>query len=325
MHPVIAEAIARGAAVMVSVSGGKDSQAMELLLARLRREQGWSGDFFAAHADIGQGDGEMDWPWTIPLCERNAQALGHELVVVRHPLTLYDHILRRVEVTLGQGKPPFPSMTCRYCTSNSKTSPLDSLARARAPGLIVVVVGLRAEESPRRSRHAEVSVRKGITTARLQDLAPEAALEEWLRNPRGRLALNWHPVLDWSLDQVWAEIGVSQAELDARRELLAMRCPAMAFSGWPASPVYVLGQSRHSCAACVFSSQADLVVAARYRRPIIERLAGLEARSGYTWQQGRKLADLLAAISPEAIPVEALVIQPLPDDYGQPQATRLGT
>jgi tRNA(Ile)-lysidine synthase TilS/MesJ len=71
--PVITAALERGAAVAVSVSGGKDSQAMERVLAGLREKHHWPGPFFAIHADVGQ---PFDWPWTLALCERNAQALA---------------------------------------------------------------------------------------------------------------------------------------------------------------------------------------------------------------------------------------------------------
>ena len=97
---IIAAAIRRGAAVAVSTSGGKDSQAMGRVLSRMRHEQKWPGSFFAIHADVGQ---PFDWPWTIPLCERNAQSFGRPLYVVRRTdgLTLVDVIWRRVLKTAG--------------------------------------------------------------------------------------------------------------------------------------------------------------------------------------------------------------------------------
>jgi len=317
LPPVVAQLIERGAAVMVSVSGGKDSQSMEKHLSRLRRVQRWPGPFLAAHADIGQGDAELDWPWTIPVCERNAQALGHDFHIVRHPgLTLCGLVERRVETTLGHGTPPFPSMACRYCTSDCKRAPLDKLARRF--GLVVIAVGLRAEESPGRKKQPVLTVHRGITTQKLLKehlrLTPEEALSRW-QPDMGRLALLWNPILDWTADDVWAEIGVSQTELDARRDMLALGMNAKAFSGWLASPTYVLGQSRHSCAACIFSSKADMEIAVRYRRAVIERLAAMETRSGFAWQQGKSLSALLAAVPAQPIPAEAFVLPPLPHTY----------
>ncbi len=307
---MIAAAIRRGAVVAVSVSGGKDSQAMERTLARLRREQSWPGALFAVHADVGE---LFDWPWTIPLCERNAQILGHDLHVVRRRdgLDLAGIIWRRVEKTAGTGKPPFPSMSCRYCTSDAKVAPIDVLLR-RAGDLVVCAVGLRAEESPGRSKQPVVSVRKDITAERLKDLPAEDALEAWLQNPKGRLALNWNPILEWKIDQVWEACCTSQAELDTRRHLFKMGLPLMALQGWTASPTY-MWQSRHSCAICIFGSRSDVQAGATYKPELQREIAGMEKASGFTWQHGRSLGSL--DFSPLTIPPEAKLIQPLPVGY----------
>ncbi len=104
---VIQAAIDRGAAVAISVSAGKDSQAMERALSSLHEKNNWPGPFFAIHADIGP---EFDWAWTVALCERNAKALGHPLYVVRRENgeTLLQTIQKRV-ATCGSDKPGFPS------------------------------------------------------------------------------------------------------------------------------------------------------------------------------------------------------------------------
>lgn len=43
--------LGEGAALAVSISGGKDSQAMLLALADLHAAHGWTGDLYAIHAD----------------------------------------------------------------------------------------------------------------------------------------------------------------------------------------------------------------------------------------------------------------------------------
>jgi len=310
IHPVIAEAIRCKAAVAVSVSGGKDSQAMERKLAQMRREQAWPGSFFAVHADIGE---LFDWPWTLGLCRRNADALGHEFHVVKRidGLDMAGLIWRRIESTSGSGKPPFPSMACRYCTSDAKTAPIDVLLR-KAGSLVVCAVGLRSKESYRRAKQPEISVRKSITTERLKELDPERALEEWLRKPEGRLALTWNPILDWDVNQVWEACCTSQAELDTRREFFKMGYPGMALSGWTASPTY-LWQSRHSCAICVFGSRADIEAGAALKPELHKEIAEMEETCGFAWQQGNPLSKI--TVSPQAIPLEAMTIQPLPMGY----------
>jgi hypothetical protein len=50
------------AALIVSVSGGKDSDAMALTLYHARQHFGWRGRFIICHADLGR----MEWPQTLP-------------------------------------------------------------------------------------------------------------------------------------------------------------------------------------------------------------------------------------------------------------------
>ena len=319
--PVIAAALRRGAAVAISVSGGKDSQAMERALAGTHEEQSWPGDFFAIHADVGA---PFDWPWTISLCERNAQALGHPLHVARRDdgRNLLQTIWRRVRKTTPERKPGFPSPAARYCTSDLKAAVLDSWAARHYPGsgLIIFAIGLRAEESRRRAKRQAVEVRKDITTGRLKGLDPETALEAWLGNPAGRLALNWHPILDWSEARVWEACLTSRADLLARRQMFRLGLYAFAFAGWPCSPTYVLttrqghALERHSCAMCLFFTAQDIQVGATFNLALHREIAAMEQHSGFAWQKDRPVSGL--DVQHQAIPEEALRIQPLPQGYG---------
>jgi len=322
---VIADAIARGAAVAVSVSSGKDSQAMERVLARLRHEQGWPGPFFGVHADVGS---LFDWPWTLALAERNARAIGYPLYIVRRKdgRDLHGIVQHRVDVTSGSGKPPFPNMQCRFCTSDGKVGPIDVLLRRASQDLLICAVGLRAEESPGRAKQRAVTIRWDITTGKLKKLpreeqkklTPEDALAMWQPGD-GRLAFTWNPILHWDVHQVWQEIGTSQAELDARRDLFNLGCYGMAFAGWPAAPTYVMGFSRHSCAICCFSRQDEIRLAAKYKPALVRTIAEMEQESGFAWQQGKPVSAMLD-IKPIPIPAEAYVIQTLPADYHQLEA-----
>ena len=66
------QAISRGALVALNHSGGKDSQCMTILLARIvPREQ-----FLVVHAPLG----EVEWPGTIEHIERTIPCLGSETV-----------------------------------------------------------------------------------------------------------------------------------------------------------------------------------------------------------------------------------------------------
>ena len=69
-----------GAALVLSVSGGKDSDAMCHHLLDLRQTEGWSGDVMMVHADLGA---RVEWHQT-PYYVRNlARRKGMSLHVVR--------------------------------------------------------------------------------------------------------------------------------------------------------------------------------------------------------------------------------------------------
>ncbi len=303
--PVIAAALSRGAVIALSVSAGKDSQATERVLSGMREKHNWPGPFFAIHADIGQ---PFDWPWTLALCERNAKTLGHPLHIVRRSdgATLLDTIRQRAVTTAGT-RPPFPSAACRYCTRAAKTDPINKFLR-RVGDLVINVMGLRAEESRSRAKLPQVSVRREITAERLKDLLPEDALAAW-RPGKERLALDWNPILDWTLDQVWDACGTSQAALDARRQWFELGCYEMAFTGWPASPTYIFGLNRHSCAICCMSRRAEIPLAGRFKPELLQAIAELEHLSGFAWQQGYPIANIHVRHQP--IPPAAYYIQPM--------------
>lgn len=71
--------LAQGAALAISISGGKDGQAMLLWLAHLRRSGEWSGRCFAIHAHLGRAS----WPETLAHCYQICDQAEIELIVVR--------------------------------------------------------------------------------------------------------------------------------------------------------------------------------------------------------------------------------------------------
>jgi predicted phosphoadenosine phosphosulfate sulfurtransferase len=54
-----------GAALVLSVSGGKDSDAMTHHLLDLRQSEGWTGDVMMVHADLGS---RVEWHQTPATC-----------------------------------------------------------------------------------------------------------------------------------------------------------------------------------------------------------------------------------------------------------------
>ena len=169
--------IRRGALMAINSSGGKDSQAMTILLARIvPRDQ-----LLVVHAPLG----EVEWPGTIEHIEKTIPA-AVPLIFAR--VASGKSLLERVE---ERGK--FPGAQQRWCTSDLKVSPIERelrrylKAHPRFAGRIVSAIGIRRDESRARS--------KRIPWARSD------------RNSRaGREWFDWLPIFDLSTDDVFRVI-----------------------------------------------------------------------------------------------------------------------
>ena len=161
------ELLRQGAALVLSVSGGKDSDAMSHWLLDQRTAEGWCGPVKMVHADLGRAD----WHMTGDYVEGLAQRQEVELHVVRwSDGDLIDRIWQRWEK--DKTRPCWPSAAARYCTSDLKRGPISRWIRHTFPtGTVICAMGLRAGESHARAR--------------------------------GRRVLNWLPIHDWAETDVW--------------------------------------------------------------------------------------------------------------------------
>ena len=169
--------IRAGALVAVNHSGGKDSQAMTILLSRIvPRSQ-----LIAVHAPLG----EVEWPGTIEHIEATLPA-GVPLIFA--PVASGKTLLERVEE-----RGLWPSNSARWCTSDFKAGPIQRelrrylKAHPRFGGRLVNAMGMRAEESPARARKTP-----------------------WRRNDRmsvaGREVFDWLPIFGLSTEDVFRVI-----------------------------------------------------------------------------------------------------------------------
>lgn len=310
---VVEEALQRGASLAVSISGGKDSQALLAALVEARAQRRWPGPFFAIHAHLGR----MEWPQTLEHCQRLCDGYGVELVVVSRPQgDLLAEMQQRMETLRGQGKPHWPSSAARYCTADNKRGPIDKVLRQSAPhwpsatnryctshqkanqidkrlraaSLVISAEGIRADESYARAKRSVVAIRRQITAKALRELEPGEALRQ--QQEGQRLALTWNPLLTWTVRDVWEACGTSAAELAERRVLWRVGWEEEALNDWPAHPAYVMGNERLSCALCVLASRSDLENGARHNRELWQALVAMEEESGFTFRQDLALADL---------------------------------
>ena len=241
--------IARGALVALSHSGGKDSQAMTILLLHIfPRDQ-----LLIVHAPLG----EVEWPGTIDHIE-NTIPDGVPLLFAR--TASGKSLLKRIE---ERGR--FPSSSVRFCTSDTKRGPIERelrrylKAHPRFGGLVVSAMGMRASESPARSK-----------------------LDPWKRNARnskaGRAWFDWLPIHALETADVFRVI----------RE--AGQSPHWA---------YAAGMTRVSCSFCVLASRADLRRAAELRPGLYRTYTSLEKRIGHTLSPTRVALPQLTRVPVE--------------------------
>lgn len=177
----VRELIARGALFVVNHSGGKDSQAMYLLL----RQHVPASQLAIVHADLGA----VEW----------AGAIGHILsTTTGEPL----HVCkaRRTLLEMIEQRGMFPSPKQRQCTSDLKRGPIEKLVRGLTRerqakgvaswGLVVNCMGMRAQES---------TGRKKLSPFRLSTRNSKAG-REWY---------DWLPIHVWTETQVFAAIEVA--------------------------------------------------------------------------------------------------------------------
>jgi len=262
-----------GAALAVSISGGKDSQAMATTLAKLHAARGWSGPIFAIHADLGR----IEWRQTPGQVKRIADQAGLDLVTVRRTdgRDMVDHWIARGERMQAQGKQarPWSDSGNRFCTSDMKRDPIDNYLRRF--GNVVCAVGLRADESPARAKKKAWEKRRIDNTV--------------------RAATTWHPILDWGIGRVLNACGTDVYDLKRRQDLYAAGAVEAALDGWPLHVAYVFGNDRLSCQFCVLASCNDLQNGADHNPELLAELIGIEDRFGFTFQSGRSLRSFQAA------------------------------
>lgn len=138
--------IEAGALVFCNHSGGKDSQAMYLLL----RDVVPSDQLVVIHADLGS---EVEWEGVREHIESNID--GRTLEVAH---AIYQDGSAKDLLGYVERRGMWPSSSSRYCTSDLKRDPIAKQIRRimneRGATRAINCMGLRAEESPNRAKAA---------------------------------------------------------------------------------------------------------------------------------------------------------------------------
>jgi|SRR5579864_209487 len=267
----VAGMLNQGSPVAIGVSGGKDSSAVAARTAAFLKEIGHSGPLILVHSDLGR----IEWRQSLPTCQRLADKLKLELVVVRRKAgDMIDRWRQRWQSSVER----YASLSCvrlilpwstpamRFCTSEMKQQIICVELTKRFPGkTILSVSGIRREESRARAQ------------AEILEYQPRLCRERL-----ATLGYDWRPILDWKLSQVLSFLS---------RE------------GIPLHQAYtVYNSSRVSCCFCILASQSDLLASTRCddHRDVYRQLVELELQSSFSFQEGNWLADLAPELlSPE--------------------------
>ena len=237
------EMIEAGALVVVNHSGGKDSQAMTAELRKVVPEK----QLLVIHADLP----EVDWPG----CWEHLRATtpGLTSVQVRAKKTFFQMVERRQM---------WPSSCNRQCTSDLKRDPIEKAVRQwikekGLSGLVINACGIRAEESPKRSKATPWKWNKRNSKA-------------------GRRWYDWLPVFRFSTEDVWESIRAAGQE------------PHYA---------YGLGNTRLSCVFCIMANKNDLNVGRKHFPQLFRRYVETEKRINHSMhtktrkENGKKIVE----------------------------------
>jgi len=240
--------------IVVNSSGGKDSQTALRYVVQQCDSLGIARDrIVVSHQCLG----DMEWKGTIELAEAQAKHYGLRFVVSkqRNNKGVEQTLLEKVEL---RGK--WPDSNNRYCTSDMKRCPgyrvVTQLFR-ESKGDVLYVRGFRAEESPARAKKGLLELNEDLTI-------------------QSRTVYNWHPIINWTETQVWADIKAS---------------------GVPSHEAYALGMPRLSCVFCIFAPKAALMIAGKHNPALLQRYVDVERKIGHTFQNGRSIESIQQAIA----------------------------
>lgn len=246
----IIDLIARGAIFVINHSGGKDSQAMYLML----RDLVPTAQRVIVHADLR----EVEWPGAVDHIK--ATTAGEPLHVCRSRRGLLQMIAER-----GM----FPSPSQRQCTSDLKRGPIERTVRAIVEARIADHIGVPHGTGTRSMFGRPAAIKAGCALVvncmgmRAEESTGRSKLTPFKRHDgnskAGREWYDWLPIHDLTTVEVFARI---------------------AAAGQAPHWVYAAGMSRFSCCFCIMSNKSDLTTAARLNPDLYRRYVELERSTG---------------------------------------------
>lgn len=257
--PGILEQLKAGAVVAMGVSGGKDSSAMAFALMEYLDRIGHTGTRVLIHSNLGL----IEWRESLTMCEQLAQRLGLELIVVHKDMIArwkqrqQNNIRRYEQLECVKLVMPWSSAQWKFCTGEQKLAPVSSELTRRFPFQVIL--------SASGIRHDESNERKKAAVSKEQP--------KLLRKKLGTRGYDWHPIIEWSLEDVFSY----------HQE-----------KAIPFHNAYKMGSTRVSCTFCVLSSQHNLAVATlcEANHKAYRELVSIEIASTFSFQSGSWLGGV---------------------------------
>jgi len=261
--PLIEQLLAGSDPVGVGISGGKDSDVAAFEISAYLRELGYKGSLILIHSDLGR----IEHTDSGPACQRLADRLGLELVVVRREKgdmvdrwlqRWHDNVERYRHLKCVKLVLPWSTAKLRFCTSELKTAINCRYLVKRFPHQVILNgLGIRRQESDTRAKAQPCEIQTELTNKTL-----------------GTTGFNWHPILDWTLEDVLSYHQVHN---------------------YPLHEAYTrFNLKRVSCSFCILSSLADMMASATDPRnhDVYRELVDLEVASSFSFQSDRWLGDI---------------------------------
>lgn len=146
----VEELIQLGALFVLNDSGGKDSQAMRILVRSIVP----ASQLVVVHASLG----DVEWPGALEHARNGALRDGLPFVVATATKTFFEMVEHRFKVRPGPNSSCWPSSSNRQCTSDLKRDPITRevrrLLKQRGLTRVVTCMGIRSDESPARSKQS---------------------------------------------------------------------------------------------------------------------------------------------------------------------------
>lgn len=308
--------------IVVSSSGGKDSQAMLDYVCERAEAEGVLSRVVVVHADLGR----VEWSGTREIAQAQAESYGVPFRVVwRRQGDLLEHVeankywpkpdtryctsdhkrdqifkaftqlsaeaLERKKqgdlLTQVEERGMWPSPQQRYCTSDHK--------RAQVHRIYTAFTSLTNEDQDRamaatpitpegKPRRVRILSCQGMRAQESPRRAKLAPLKVDTRASNGkREVTNWLPIHGWAESEVWERLRSCRS-----REHIHY--------------AYSLGMPRVSCCFCIFAPREALIIAGHHNRELLAEYVRVEEKIGHKFRMNLSMAEVQAAVVAGEVP-----------------------